>query len=156
MYMPTTGILSISDRDVTQNPRLLELAIRLGRECLQVGVASSYQIEPIFGMSVEEILGASDEVLKRTLQTLFTHIGQKRAINAFLQDVIKGRPTEVHQLNGLAVAKGLAAGISTPLNQEITQIVKRLRLVNWDLGQRTWDAWRVCYKRKRAAAGQTY
>jgi hypothetical protein len=42
MYMPITGILRISDWDVSQNPRLLELAIRLGRECLQVGIASGY------------------------------------------------------------------------------------------------------------------
>jgi len=156
MYMPITGILRISDWDVAQNPRLLELAIRLGRECLQVGVASGYQVEPIFGMSAEEMLGATDEMLKRTLLTLFAHIGQKKAINAFLQDVIKGRPTEVHELNGLVVAKGRAAGIPTPLNQEITQIVEQIEAGQLGFGPENLGRVESLLYAKPAAAGRSF
>ena len=57
--------------------------------------------------------------------TLFSHIGQK-SINSSLQDLLKGRPTEVRHLNGLVAAKGRAAGIATPLNDEIVRIVERI------------------------------
>jgi ketopantoate reductase len=107
-------------------------------------------------MSAEEMLGATDEVLKRTLLTLFAHIGQKKAINAFLQDVIKGRPTEVHQLNGLVVAKGRAASIATPLNQEITQIVEQIEAGQLGFGPENLGRVEGLLQAKRAAAGQIY
>jgi ketopantoate reductase len=114
-----------------------------------------YQIEPIFGMSAEEMMGASDEMLKRTLLTLFTHIGQKKAINAFLQDLIKGRPTEVHQLNGLVVEKGRAAGIATPLNQGVTQIVQQIEAGQLGFGPENLERLENLVRAKRASAGQT-
>ena len=125
MSQAVSGILRISDWEISRNPKLLDLCIMLGRECLQVGMALGYRIEPIFGMTAEEILGATDEMLQRTLLTLFSHIG-KTSINSFLQDLIKGRPTEVHHMNGLVVEKGRHAGVPTPLNQEITRIVAEI------------------------------
>ena len=80
-------------------------------------------MDPIIGMTAEDMLEAGDDALKKTLLTLFSHIGQK-SINALLQDLIRGRPTEVHHLNGLVAAKGRAAGIPTPLNDEIVRIVE--------------------------------
>ena len=125
MSMAVSAILNISDWEISQKPDLLELCMRLGRECLKVGAASGYQMEPIIGMTAEEMMGASDEALKKTLLTLFSHIGQK-SINAMLQDLTKGRPSEIHHLNGLVAAKGRAAGVPTPLNDEIVRIVEEI------------------------------
>jgi 2-dehydropantoate 2-reductase len=92
---------------------------------LQVGTALGYRAEPIFGMSVEEFLGSDDEVLKRTLLTVISHIG-KKARNSILQDHLKGGRSEVDFLNGLVVKKGQEVGIPTPLNQAITSITLQI------------------------------
>jgi len=84
-------------------------------------------------MTAEEMRGSTDETLKRTMLTLFSHIGQK-SINSFLQDLIKGRPTEVHHMNGLVAAKGRVAGIPTPLNDEIVRIVERIEAGQLSIG----------------------
>ena len=40
------AILRGTDSDVAENPKLLELGIALGKECLDVGLALGYRIEP--------------------------------------------------------------------------------------------------------------
>ena len=65
-----------------------------------------------------------DDMLKRILVTLCTHIGKHT--NSFLQDMMKGRPSEVHYMNGLVATKGREAGIPTPFNDEITRMVEHI------------------------------
>ncbi len=116
------AILRGTDSDVAENPKLLELGIALGKECLDVGLALGYRIEPVFGLSADDMMADPNEVLKRILVTLCGHIGKHT--NSFLQDMTKGRPSEVHYMNGLVAAKGREAGIPTPFNDEITRMVE--------------------------------
>jgi 2-dehydropantoate 2-reductase len=44
--------------------------------------------------------------------------------SSMLQDITRGRPTEIDFLNGAIVAKGAAHGIPTPVNACITDLVK--------------------------------
>jgi 2-dehydropantoate 2-reductase len=44
--------------------------------------------------------------------------------SSMLQDIIRGRPTEIDFLNGAIVAKGTAHGIPTPVNACIVDLVK--------------------------------
>ncbi len=125
MSQGVAGVLGIFDWEITHNPKIFELSIQLGREVFQVGMTLGYRLEPIFGMSAEEFLGSTDEVLKKNLVTLISHIG-KRARNSVLQDHLKGRRSEVDFMNGLVVRKAQEAGVPTPLNQEITSITKEI------------------------------
>jgi 2-dehydropantoate 2-reductase len=125
MSQAVAGVLGIFEWEITKNPRLLELCVRLGRECLQVGTVLGYKVEPIFGMNAEEFLGSTEEVLKHTLLTIIAHIG-KKSRNSLLQDHLKGRLSEVDFLNGLIVKKGAEAGIPTPLNKAITCLTKEI------------------------------
>ena len=118
------AILRGTDSDVAENPKLLELGTALGRECLDVGSALGYRVEPIFGLTAQDMMGAPDAMLQRILITLCTHIGKHT--NSFLQDMLKDRPPEVHYMNGLVAAKGREAGVPTPLNDEITQMVEQI------------------------------
>jgi 2-dehydropantoate 2-reductase len=151
MSQAVSGILRISDWEISQSEPLLDLSIALGRECLQVGMTLGYQVEPIFGMTAEEMMGATDDMLKRTLLTLFSHIGRK-SINSFLQDLTKGRPTEVHHMNGLVARKGQTAGIPTPLNQEITSIVEQIEAGRLGFGPENLERLECLVRDKRAAA----
>jgi len=125
MFMAVCGVLGILDWEVTQNPQLLELCIKLGRESMHVGTTLGYRLEPIFGMSAEDFLGSTDEVLKKNLMALISHIG-KESLNCILQDHMKGRRSEVELLNGLVVRKGKEAKVPTPLNETIASLDKQI------------------------------
>jgi len=125
MSQALSGILGMLEGEMVQDPKILEFCIGLGRECLQVGAALGYSVEPIFGLKPEEFMGTSDEALKKHLITLLGHIG-KAARNSTLQDLMKGRPCEVDFMNGLVVKKGQEARVSTPLNEAVTSLTKRI------------------------------
>lgn len=125
MFMAICGILGIFDWEVTRNPQLLDLCIRLGKESMQVGTTLGFRLEPIFGLRAEDFLGSTDEVLKKNLMALISHIG-KESLNCILQDHIKGRRSEVELLNGLVVRKGKEAKVPTPLNEAIASLDKQV------------------------------
>ncbi len=125
MFMAICGILGIFDWEVTRNPQLLDLCIKLGKESMEVGTTLGYRLEPIFGLNAEDFLGSSDEVLKKNLMVLISHIG-KESLNCILQDHIKGRRSEVELLNGLVVRKGKEANVPTPLNEAIASLDKQV------------------------------
>jgi 2-dehydropantoate 2-reductase len=108
MFMAICGILGILDWEVTQNPQPL-----------------GYRLEPIFGLSPEDFLGSTDEVLKKNLMALISHIG-KESLNCILQDHMKGRRSEVEFLNGLVVRKGREAKVPTPLNEAIASLDRQV------------------------------
>jgi 2-dehydropantoate 2-reductase len=125
MFMAICGILGIFDWEVTRNPQILDLCIRLGKESMQVGTTLGFRLEPIFGLSAEDFLGSTDEVLKKNLMALISHIG-KESLNCILQDHMKGRRSEVNLLNGLVVRKGKEAKVPTPLNEAIASLDKQV------------------------------
>ncbi len=125
MSQALSGILGVFEWEMVQDPSLLDLCIRLGRECLEVGTALGYRVEPIFGLKPEDFLGSSDEGLRKHLSTLLSHIG-KTARNSTAQDLMKGRQSEVNFMNGLVVKKGREARVPTPLNEAVVSLVKEI------------------------------
>lgn len=45
---------------------------------------------------------------------------------SLLQDLTKGRSTEIHFLNGYVSDKGKRVGVPTPINQALTSLVTRI------------------------------
>ena len=45
-----------------------------------------------------------------------TRTGKRSNIPSLLQDVLKGRRTEVHYLNGCVASEGRRMGVATPMN----------------------------------------
>jgi len=44
---------------------------------------------------------------------------------SFLQDVMRGRRTEIEELNGYVVSEGKRLGVPTPFNEAVVREVKR-------------------------------
>jgi 2-dehydropantoate 2-reductase len=126
MLQAPIGILGLYEQEATDIPEVFDFCIRLGREAMAVGTALGYTIEAIYGLSADEFRGSTDEVLKKNLQTLVRHIG-KEARNSVLQDHLKGRYSEVDQLNGLVVEKGRAAGVPAPLNAAVVAVTRQIQ-----------------------------
>jgi 2-dehydropantoate 2-reductase len=126
MLQAPIGVLGLYEKEATDIPEVFDFCIQLGREAMEVGATLGYTIEAIYGLSAEEFMGSTDEVLKKNLRTLVSHMG-KEARNSVLQDHLKGRYSEVDQLNGLVVKKGKEAGVPTPLNEAITTVTKQIQ-----------------------------
>jgi len=126
MLQAPIGVLGLYEQEATDIPDVFDFCIRLGREAMEVGATLGYTIEAIYGLSADEFRGSTDEVLKKNLRTLVRHMG-KDARNSVLQDHIKGRYSEVDQLNGLVVKKGREAGMPTPLNEAIVALTRKIQ-----------------------------
>lgn len=125
MNQAVCGILGTYNWELVDKPDCFRFCIRLGREALEVAEKLGYDIEPLFGMTKEDFLGATDHVLEKHLMTLFSNIG-KRSRCAVLQDHLKGRRSEVDYLNGLVVKKGREAGVPTPFNEAVVALTHQI------------------------------
>jgi 2-dehydropantoate 2-reductase len=119
------GILYARNWELAQRPELRRICIKLGRESLQVATTLGYSLEPLFGLSAEDLLASTDEVLEKNLFTISSNIGTK-ARTMILQDHLKGRRSEVDYTNGLIVKKGKEAGVPTPVNEIIVSLNKQI------------------------------
>lgn len=126
MMLGGLGVLGLNACDATQ-PGVMELLIKIGRESTAVGAALGYTGEAVFGMSPEEFMGSTDDVLKKNLETIVGFIG-RRARGVVVQDLLKGRPSEAVYFNGLMVEKGREAGVATPANEAVMKIIRQIQL----------------------------
>ena len=121
--MPLGSITGVWGSDYIQ--KYLGLAIKPGRETMEVSKASGIVLEPLLGVTAEELISPTDEVVKRMVLNLASDLG-KNVRNAFMQDISKGRPTEADYLNGAVVRKGREVNVPTPLNEAATSLVKQI------------------------------
>lgn len=124
MMLGTLGVLGLNACEATQ-PGVVDLLIAVGRESAAVGRALGYRTEAIFGLPAEAFMGATDEVLKKNLETIVAFIGRK-ARGVVLQDFLKRRPSEATYFNGLVAERGRAAGVPTPFNEAVLELVRRI------------------------------
>jgi 2-dehydropantoate 2-reductase len=86
------------------------------------------QVEPVGGLPARTYLEAARGVGREELRTQFVEAGRQLGAGrpSLLQDVLKGRRTEVDYLNGYVVRRGRAIGVPTPMNEAIVALTKRL------------------------------
>ena len=125
MISGVSAMFGLRDWELIQRPDLVEVSIRAGRESLQVGTGLGYNMEPIFGMSAQDLMGSTDDVLKKSLITLVSHIGRE-ARSMIFQDLLKKRRTETDYINGLVVRKGDEAKVETPFNATVVSVIKQI------------------------------
>lgn len=122
---PFDAITMMPMRELIKVPDVLALCIKLGRESMQVATKSGYKLEPIFGLTAEEFLSLTDELLETILRKFFSLTPESARSHA-LQDILKGRRTELDYLNGLVVKKGREINVPTPVNAAVTSLVKQI------------------------------
>lgn len=104
--------------------------IRLSGETIAVGMALGFVLEPRRGTELSQWVSAAQGD-KRALQQIEDVIlsetksrgdGQRPSMG---QDMIKGRKTEIGEINGFVVEKGKEIGIATPLNAKMVDLVRQ-------------------------------
>jgi 2-dehydropantoate 2-reductase len=128
MILGPFGILGLQSYQAVQIPEVCDLCARIGLESMRVGAASGYRVEAIFGRSAEEFDVPDDEVVDMLLHALVHDLGEnsRNARGVVLQDFLKGRRTEVAGLNGVVSRRGREHGISTPANDAVVEVARRI------------------------------
>ncbi|NPV92360.1 MAG: 2-dehydropantoate 2-reductase [Firmicutes bacterium] len=117
-------VLGCTYGDILDNPKALECVAHIANECLQVIAALGVKPELIQGVDVR-IMGFKDkEQMKRTFNIYHMAFGPHRALKAsMLQDLEKGKPCEIGTINGKVSELGKKAGVATPVNNQVVEIV---------------------------------
>lgn len=101
---------------------------RIIKECIDVAKANNIKIEPIQGKDVVKLLDYQNN-LKRKISFLLIPLCIKKhaALKAsMLQDLEKGKKTEVDSINGSVVLFGKKAGVPTPYNETVVRTIHEI------------------------------
>jgi 2-dehydropantoate 2-reductase len=124
MLNPLAGLSGLGTAEVRSEPLTRRLAAQIGAEVVRVGRALGHRIEPILGIAAERFAEATDsgaiEILgKEIAADAMSRTGGRPSM---LQDVMKGRRTEIDYLNGFVAAEGRGVGVPTPFNDAVVAV----------------------------------
>ena len=138
MTMGPFGLLGLKNAETKKLPGAVDLSVGLGKEAMAVGEALGYGVEPVFGLSSDDIAGSDDQVLVTAMKTLLGHVGP-RSRTAPIQDHIKGRKSEMEYINGLVSRRARELGIPTPFNDAVTEIAQMIDDGEIEMGRANYE-----------------
>jgi 2-dehydropantoate 2-reductase len=110
-----------------------DVVIRLAGEAIRIGLASGYELEGITGMDPLLLLAAFEKDVAAR-EKVERHMAASSAGSnrsnlqrpSMAQDMMKGRRTEIDELNGLIVQRGEEIGCPAPTHRALVDIVKQV------------------------------
>lgn len=105
--------------------RIVQLLIK---ECIDVCRAGGIRIEPVQGKDIVKLLDYAGPV-KKAISSLIIPIAIRKHAKlkaSMLQDLEKGKLTEVDAINGAVSAYGRRVGCPTPMNDKVVEIIHRI------------------------------
>lgn len=124
MSMGMKGIVNMTSGEIFKEPGMRELMLRAGDEALIIGHQLGYKNAAIIGLTLEEV-ERSNRVSELMLDTITAHVGLGARVTV-LQDHLKGRYSEVDQINGFVADESEKRGIEAPVNRMIADITNRI------------------------------
>lgn len=128
MANPIAGITGLGSAELRARAEVFPILVRIACEALTVAGVLGVQVEPISGISGQAYLDAGRGVGLQELRDKLIEAGRNLRAGrpSLLQDVTKGRRTEVEYLNGYVARKGREVGVPTPMNEAVVQVVKQV------------------------------
>jgi len=127
MGNPVAASSGMGMADLNKRARGRELQIRLAQECAAVGFALGHNVENFGGKTAQEWSDASKgDVFEQLDAELAEKSSGANWRPSMAQDVVKGRPTEIYQMNGFVCQQGATVGVDTPVNAAITDVIRAI------------------------------
>jgi 2-dehydropantoate 2-reductase len=125
MVNAQSGLTGLGTGECRSDPRTRRISVHLAAEAITVGRACGYEVEPIFGIDAQRFVDAAAGRGLAEVEADISRAGAARGGGrpSMLQDVMRGRRTEIDYLNGYVVARGREAGLKTPFNDKIVELV---------------------------------
>lgn len=111
--------------DVLASPKAMACVAHLADETVKVCHAQGYHMVEVLGESFEQFELTTDADIPKKIelfQRLWDNQGSQKG--SMLQDLEKGRKTEIDCINGVVCRKGREAGIPTPYNDKVVELIK--------------------------------
>jgi 2-dehydropantoate 2-reductase len=129
MANPICALTGMTSGESRSTPGVVDITVKIGAEVVKVATALGVSVEPINGVPAELYVQAAEnaealEELKSSLAETARELGAGRP--SMLQDVTKGRRTEIEYLDGYVAQKGRELGIPTPACDTITELIKKV------------------------------
>lgn len=114
--------------DVLDNERALKCVKYIANECIDIAAAADIKMEPMQGFDLGKLVGFKTveqrDANTVVYQKMFT---PHRALRAsMLQDLEKGRKTEIGAINGAVCDMGDRVGVDSPTNDTVVRIVRAI------------------------------
>src|SRR5438094_3512599 len=119
------GLSGLGSAEVRTRLGVRRVAINLGAEAIKVGRARGHEVEPIWGIAAQRFVDAAEG---RTMADVERDMAERAKELAggrpsLLQDVMRGRRTEVQYLNGYVSEQGRQVRIPTPFNDKVVELI---------------------------------
>jgi 2-dehydropantoate 2-reductase len=120
-----SAILDMTVMEAVEVPGMREFMTEAGREAARTAVELGNRLVPILGLR-EENVGTPEKFAEQLLGVVhdeYSIPGQKTTV---LQDWMKGRRSEVDQVNGLVVDQQRKLGGKAPVNERIVEVAHKI------------------------------
>jgi 2-dehydropantoate 2-reductase len=127
------GLTGWTTHRLWSDPAVAGLAVRAAGETVAVAEAAGVAPAPLFGRLDPTLFrtalhdrGAAREAAASLAVEAQGRTGPSESRPSLLQDVDRGRRTEVRYLNGHVAAEGAACGVPTPVNTAMLELVEQV------------------------------
>lgn len=122
--LATSAILGLPIIEAAKLEEMRALMVRSGEEAVRAGHAQSFPVLPIFGLEAKQM--RRDDLVPFLLETLLQGFVLPETTTTILHDWLKGRRSEVTDINGAVVAALARVGEPAPVNSAIVEIGRRI------------------------------
>ena len=128
MGNPVQALSGLGSVEISSTPEGRAIEIHLAAESARVGLALGYGVPKFRGAPAEQWADAST---RATYEALDRHLtptspNQRNWRASMAQDIIKGRRTEIEEMNGYVVARGQECGVPTPVSEAAVEAVRQV------------------------------
>ncbi|HEX2175652.1 MAG TPA: 2-dehydropantoate 2-reductase [Nocardioidaceae bacterium] len=127
------GITGWTTNRLWSDPESVPFVVRAAGETLTVAEATGIRADPVFGRFDPEVFrraladrNAAGEAAEALGEMAAERTGSSESRPSLLQDVDRGRRTEVRYLNGYVVRRGREVGVSAPVNAGLEMLVEEI------------------------------
>lgn len=129
MGNPVQALSGLGSIEIASTVEGRAITIHLAAEAARVGLTLGYSVPKFGGAPAEQWADACTRATYDALDRQLTPALRQNKRNwraSMAQDVIKGRKTEIDQMNGYVVARGRECGVPTPVSEAAVEAVRRI------------------------------
>lgn len=123
-----SAVLGLTFGEAAKNKRSRQVVQALIKECIDVCVKGGIKIEPVQGKDIVKLLDYKNSFKKAISFFIIPIAIKKHALlkASMLQDLEKGKKSEVDAINGVVSAFGKKVGFPTPMNDKVVEIIHQI------------------------------